>query len=86
VGADATEASAANPGSEVLTDTEPGKLSRKSNFPMLFRSGSAGENGLVISEPVGGLVETSDGESKRTRSGVCVDEAGLRAGSMGDAR
>lgn len=54
---------------------------------MLLRSGSADENGLGISVPVGGLAaEMSDGESKRARSGVGADEAGLRAGSMGDAR
>lgn len=92
MGADATEASAANPGRELLTEMESGNVSLCSELkllPMLLSSGSVGENGLVVSVPVeGSAAEVStDGVSKRELPGVwCADDAGFKAGSRVDAR
>lgn len=88
VGADATEASAASPGRELLTEVDPGNASRKSepsNLAILLRSGSVGANDLASGGD--GSAGGSDGESKPFSSEVeCADVAGFRAGSMGAAR
>lgn len=88
VGADATEARAANPGRDVLTEVDPGNASLKSelsNFPRLPKSGSVDAN--VLASGGGCSTAGSDGDSKPLSSEVgCADEAGLRAGSMGAAR
>lgn len=72
MGADATEASAASPGREALTETEPGKLSLYSELlylPMPLRSGSTGENDLGRSVSVDCDAGVSaDGDSKRESS------------------
>ncbi|KAJ5550499.1 hypothetical protein N7535_001559 [Penicillium sp. DV-2018c] len=84
VGADATEARAANPGSEVLTE-EVGypSFSPESNLVTPLVSGSVAENcmdPLDVWRVEGLSVGTSYENSWSS------DEPDLRAGSMGDAR
>lgn len=67
MGADATEANAARPGSEVLTEFEPGNPSLNSGLGNLspLNSGNTGENCFGLSSLVGERVAegSADGES-----------------------